>query len=199
MRGFVLRGVILLSVALAGAAQAEGWPDRPLGFAPIPEAAPPDPPCRWPKDCPHRGTWILYPPARAPEVRPLPTLSDARALVEAGRFAAAKVLLDGLAARSPQDPGVWALRGRAERRLGQLDAAGESLRRALALDPGHPGALEEQGFLHLARGQGGQALSTLDRLTASCGTCAEAIRLRSALTGAGYHAGGTGAKWIRRP
>lgn len=195
-----MRAVALASVVAAlttGGALAEGWPNRPLGFAPVPREASPARPCPWRADCPHRDRWILWPPApREPVAQPLPTLADARALFDAGRIAAARDLLAELAERMPQDPAVWALLARAERRLGHPAAAAEGVRRALALDPGHPAALAERGFLALAAGQPAQAFAALEALTASCGACAEAIALRSALTGAGYHAGATGPKWL---
>lgn len=49
----------------------------------------------------------------------------------------------------------------------------------------------------LAAGQPAQAMAALETLTAGCGGCAEAITLRSALTGAGYHTGTAGPKWFR--
>jgi hypothetical protein len=188
----------------AGAAVGEGWPNRPLGFVTIPEPSrtiPEKPPCRWhgyacaPRYG-YRIDWHVTPSPKPALPRPL-TLGEARALLDAGRLEAAQAALKTLAGTTPQDPAVWALLARADRRLGRLDAAGESLRRALGIDPGHPGALAEQGFLHLASGRPAQALTTLAALSDSCGDCAEAVTLRSALTGAGYHEGVTGAKRIR--
>lgn len=190
---------VLAAALSTGEALAQGWPSQPLGFATIVQpspAAPDGPTCPWYDCAPHRGYLILRegPRATAPT---LPSLDDARALLEAGQFSAARDRLEDLAVRTPQDPGIWALLGRAERGLGHLGAAGESLRRALVLDAGHPGALAEQGFLLLAEGRPAEALATMEALTRSCAECREAIKLRSALTGAGYHAGGAGPKRIR--
>lgn len=195
---------LMFAALLAGTAGAEGWPNRPLGFVTIPDPAPhaqDDPKCyRGGHYCADRRVYPVkryVPPAQKPAAPRTVTLADARALLDAGRFDAAHAALSGLSRTTPQDPAVWTLLGRTERRLARLDAASESLRRALALDPGNPAALAEQGLLFLARGEPVRAQETLADLTQSCGGCVEAAALRSALTGAGYHAGGTGAKWIR--
>lgn len=200
-------GVLSVVLCLAfwtGAALAEGWPNRPLGFATIPDPVPrvrDDATCyRGRHSCADHRVYPVkryVPPAqKAPAPRPT-TLADAQALLDAGRLDAARGALSGLSRQTPQDPGVWLLLGRTDRRLGRLGDASESLRRALALDPGNPAALAEQGLLFLASGQAARAQATLAVLTQSCGSCVEAATLRSALTGAGYHAGGTGAKRIR--
>jgi hypothetical protein len=153
--------------------------------------------CRYGSPCAYpRNTY-----RKAPAVRPAPpppTVADGRALIERGRFAEAAVLLEGAAGRTPQDPDAWHLLGQARRKSGDGAGAERDFARALRIDPGHPGALQDQGLLFLATGRAEAAQANLALLAESCGGCRERTLLQSALTGAGYPpATVPGAKWLR--
>ena len=112
-----------------------------------------------------------------------PDLDTARGLIDAGDFASAVPVLEGLAASDPANADAANLLGYAHRKLGQLDEAGVWYTRALAADPGHLGALEYQGELFLMLGDPVAAKANLDRLTEICGACEEREDLAAAIAG----------------
>jgi predicted Zn-dependent protease len=147
--------------------------------------------------CRPHGPVVIYRDAAPAPAPPPPTPAQAAALVAAGRLDAAAELLATLARTAPQDPEVWTLRARLERKQQRLAAARQAAARALRIEPGHPGALAEQGLIALASGDADGARAALAALDAGCGGCPEAAALRSALTGAGHVGSGTGAKRLR--
>jgi tetratricopeptide (TPR) repeat protein len=190
------------ALAAASAMPAAGEDRAPPWFpslalpAEAPQPAPQHPcprHCGWPKF----GRVIIMQYDSGPQPRPQPTLAEAEAMLDSGRTEAALAALSLLARVAPQDPEVWTLLGRANRKLRHFGEARENLDRALRLDPDNPGALGEKGLLQLSTGAAREAQETLAKLARTCGDCAEHAALRSALGGAGYHGTGTGAKRIK--
>ncbi len=68
-------------------------------------------------------------------------------------FAAALPILESLTQEQPDYADAWNLRGFANRKLGNLDAAAEAYSEALRLNPEHLGALEYQGEMFVEMGQ----------------------------------------------
>ena len=112
---------------------------------------------------------------------PPPGLAIARDFIAVGDFAAAIPPLEDVISRDAANADAFNLLGFAQRKLGQLDDAGRSYDRALAIDPNHLGALEYQGELFLMLGDPEAAQVNLDRLTRICGTCPEREDLRAAI------------------
>ena len=113
-----------------------------------------------------------------------PGLDIARAFIAAGDFAAAIPPLEDVISLDAGNADAFNLLGFAHRKLGQLEDAGRSYDRALAIDPNHLGALEYQGELFLLLGNPDAAQVNLDRLTRICGTCPEREDLRGAIAAA---------------
>jgi len=63
-------------------------------------------------------------------------------LANAGHLEAARRLLEGLTHLDPDHASAWATLGALAWRQGLIEDAERSLRRALSLEHGHPGALE---------------------------------------------------------
>ena len=110
---------------------------------------------------------------------------DAKAMVDAGNYAAALHALNTLTRDEARNADAWNLLGFTHRKLGHLDDSATAYLTALALDPDHLGALEYQGELFLATGQPDLARANLTRLQGLCGTCEEAEDLSQAIQAAG--------------
>jgi Flp pilus assembly protein TadD len=79
-------------------------------------------------------------------------------------------------------PDVLNYIGYANRRMGRMDEARTHYEGALALDPGHRGALEYFGEWHVEMGKIEDARRFLGRLEAACGTgCREYQDLAEAI------------------
>jgi Flp pilus assembly protein TadD len=112
-------------------------------------------------------------------------LAKAQDLLKANNFAAAADELKLVAAADAGNADVWNLLGFAQRKSGDLKAAGKSYAKALGVNPDHIGALEYQGELFVMTGQLDRAKANLDRLNNLCGNCEEAEDLAKALAKAG--------------
>lgn len=107
---------------------------------------------------------------------------EAAALVEAQAYALAREKLTDLSEVAPMEPDVFTLLGHAARAEGDVNAAGAAYRRALALDPEHKGALENQGEMFLDLGEPEAAEANLSRLQQLCpALCAELADLSAAI------------------
>lgn len=107
--------------------------------------------------------------------------AEAKAKIAAKDFAGALPLLDKITAEEPQNADAWNLRGFANRKLGNMDAAATSYSAALKINPGHLGALEYQGEMYLELGQTDAALANLKTLQGLCGDCEEASDLAESI------------------
>jgi predicted O-linked N-acetylglucosamine transferase (SPINDLY family)/ADP-heptose:LPS heptosyltransferase len=89
-------------------------------------------------------------PGPAADLQPLDVVeARARRLLDTNQFAEAEEILRGLAARAPGRATAWFLLGRVRHAQGDLDAAIDFLRKALALDPRLVPAHNDLGiFLH---------------------------------------------------
>jgi tetratricopeptide (TPR) repeat protein len=83
-------------------------------------------------------------------------------------YAAAEALLEQARGRTPDDPDVHSLLGFCARKLGRLGESYAHYQRALGLDPGHLGAREYLGELHLRRGEPDRARAQLAELARLC-------------------------------
>jgi chemotaxis protein methyltransferase WspC len=118
------------------------------GMAPGPAAGRRKPPVR------PRITATPPLPVAVPE--PATGLDEAWRLADEGAFEAASALCDGLIAGAPAEPEHHYLRGVLNEARDQLQAAEESFRKALYLDPDHYGALLHMSALCQRRGEPGQ-------------------------------------------
>lgn len=113
-------------------------------------------------------------------------LAEPRAHVAAERFAAAIPLLEAAVKAAPDDADAHNLLGYSLRKTGAVALAVWHYERALALDPGHRGALEYLGELRVEQGDMAAARALLARLRAACPAgCEELEDLREAMAGAG--------------
>ncbi|MEX0628143.1 MAG: tetratricopeptide repeat protein [Cucumibacter sp.] len=103
----------------------------------------------------------------------LPTLDDARDLIDAGRYSAAIRVLNDLVGLFPNDADVFNLMGYSLRKLQRYDQAEEFYLHALDLDPQHLGANEYLGELYVETGQLDKAQQRLAVLQNACGSCEE--------------------------
>ena len=110
---------------------------------------------------------------------------EARAMVEAGNFAAALPALLAITAEDAGNADAWNLLGFSHRKLGQMEQSGAAYLVALKLNPDHLGALEYQGELFLQTGQPDLAKANLERLKTLCGACEEYEDLSRAISQAG--------------
>lgn len=99
-------------------------------------------------------------------------------------FAAALPILESLTQEQPDYADAWNLRGFANRKLGNLDAAAEAYSEALRLNPEHLGALEYQGEMFVQMGQLDLAQKNLARLQLLCSPCEEVDDLAAAIAAA---------------
>lgn len=99
-------------------------------------------------------------------------------------FAAALPILEALTQEQPDYADAWNLRGFANRKLGNLDAAAEAYSEALRLNPEHLGALEYQGEMFVEMGQLDLAQKNLARLQLLCSPCEQADDLAAAIAAA---------------
>ena len=114
-----------------------------------------------------------------------PTYAEAKAKIDAEDYAAALPLLDKITGDEPQNADAWNLRGFANRKLGNMDVAATSYTAALAINPGHLGALEYQGEMYLELGQTDAAKANLKKLQGLCGACEEATDLAESIDAKG--------------
>lgn len=103
---------------------------------------------------------------------------------EAGDFAGALVLLNGVILRHPGEAEAWSQHGFAARKTGALEISAASYEKALSVDPDHLGALEYQGELFVTLGDEAAALANLARLQTLCGDCEELLDLQEAISAA---------------
>lgn len=118
---------------------------------------------------------------------PAPSLAEAEAAIAREDFAAAIPLLREVTAAEPESADALNLLGFASRRSGALEEASAAYEAALALDPGHLGALEYQGELFVLQGETAMAEANLAKLAELCGDCEERAALAEAIeTGEGW-------------
>ena len=110
-----------------------------------------------------------------------PTYAEAKAKIDAEKYAAALPLLDKITSEEPQNADAWNLRGFANRKLGNMDVAAMSYTAALKINPGHLGALEYQGEMYLELGQTDAAMANLKTLQGLCGACEQATDLAESI------------------
>lgn len=118
----------------------------------------------------------------ATESEAAPAYKDAKARIDAEDYAGALPMLEQLTADQPDYADAWNLRGFANRKLGNLDAAAEAYATALKINPGHLGALEYQGEMFLELKQTDKAMANLKTLQGLCGDCDEANDLAEAIS-----------------
>ncbi len=113
------------------------------------------------------------------------TYPDAKAAVDAGKFAEALPMLQMLVKDNAKDADAWNLLGFTYRKLGQLDDSDAAYLKVLAINPNHLGALEYQGELFITTGKIDLAKANLVKLQGLCGTCEQAEDLEKALKAVG--------------
>jgi tetratricopeptide (TPR) repeat protein len=130
------------------------------------------------------GVAALVPLANAADslpARDAPDLTAVRASLKAKNYEAALAQLKPMVVRF-QQPDVYSLMGFALRKTGDRAQAMSYYNKALALDPGHRGALEYQGELFVELGQIDQAKANLAKLHRLCWFgCEEQDDLREAI------------------
>jgi tetratricopeptide (TPR) repeat protein len=89
-----------------------------------------------------------------------------RGLIDEQRFAAARAGADALLAADPENREVLYLRAHAERRLGDIAAAMQTLRQLTVLHPRFSRAYQERGFCHVALRQAPEAIEAFQRAVA---------------------------------
>lgn len=127
------------------------------------------------------------PPAFAVDSAPDPAaiLQEARAAIDAGNYPGALAILSEVVAADPMNADALNLMGYASRKSGAMDQAAAYYEAALAINPGHFGALEYQGELFILTDQMDAARANLARLKAECAPCEEFDDLAEALAAAG--------------
>lgn len=136
------------------------------------------------------------PPQALGPTRPLRSLAaidatyvEAVSLINEGRYEPAIALLEGALWSAGPHPDLLTYLGYANRKLGQYGTASGWYRAALAVAPGHRGALEYYGELKLERGDRRGALAHLARLEQICGFgCVQAEELRAQIAEVGRSA-----------
>ena len=109
----------------------------------------------------------------------------AQDLIRREAWPEAEARLRSIASVADDVADVWSLLGFSRRKLGRFDAAETAYDRALALDPGHLGALEYLGELRLEQGNVEAAQALLRRLEALCPFgCEERTELAEAIRAA---------------
>jgi tetratricopeptide (TPR) repeat protein len=109
---------------------------------------------------------------------------SAVALINEGRYEAARAVLQEALWNAGPHPDLLTYLGFANRKLKRYDQASDWYQQALAVAPGHRGALEYYGELKLERGDRAGALAHLARLERICGFgCQEADELRGWING----------------
>ena len=114
-----------------------------------------------------------------------PTYEQAKASVDAGKFAEAETKLISLTVTEPANADAWNLLGFTYRKLGQLDKSSAAYLKVLTINPNHLGALEYQGELFITTGKLDLAKANLTKLKGLCGNCEEAQDLAKSLKKAG--------------
>jgi len=126
----------------------------------------------------------IAPPVRAADSAPtadVPELRSVRAEIKAKQYAAALAELKVLAVKY-QTPDVYSLLGHALWKTGDPTQGMAYYYKALAMNPGHKGALEYQGELFVELGQIDKAKENLARLNHLCWLgCEEASDLKEAI------------------
>jgi tetratricopeptide (TPR) repeat protein len=130
------------------------------------------------------GAVVNNPTAYAADSTPVsaaPDLSAVRAQIKAKQYAQALVQLKALAVSNPTAD-VFSLLGHALWKTGDPAQGMVYYNKALALNPGHKGALEYQGELFVELGQIDKAKDNLSRLNKLCWLgCEEASDLKEAI------------------
>ena len=117
-----------------------------------------------------------------------PDFTKAKAMIEAGNYAAAMPLLHRVVASNPKDADAYNLMGYATRKSGDVNGALRFYNQALALDPRHLGAHEYIGEAYLQLDRLPEAEQHLARLDSICVFgCTEYRMLKTAI--ANYRSG----------
>jgi tetratricopeptide (TPR) repeat protein len=117
-----------------------------------------------------------------------PTVSQAKAMIEARNYAPALPLLQQVVARDPKNADAYNLLGYATRKSGNPNGSLQYYNQALQIDPKHLGAHEYVGEAYLMLDQPQQAEQHLARLNSLCVFgCTEYRMLKAAI--ADYKAG----------
>lgn len=136
------------------------------------------------------GAWAMGSNSDTSTVTTDPSWSQAKQAVQGGRFEAAIPLLNKTVEAQPKNADAWNYLGYASARLGRTDDAQGFYAKALAIDPGHKGANEYLGELHLKLGDLAGAEARLAVLDKECFFgCAEFDALEKAI--AAYKASGS--------
>ena len=119
--------------------------------------------------CAGGGGWAQSPPAIAPgaDAVAAPTFETAEDLAARGRLDKAMVVLDQLAAQSPEPAGVERLRGIIFYQREQFAKAIEAFRKAAAQDPGDRESMEMHGVALFRMGHPAEAIPLLEKAHAA--------------------------------
>ena len=113
------------------------------------------------------------------------TYDQAKAMVDAGNYAAALPMLVALTTADAKNADAWNLLGFTDRNLGKMDDSSKAYLVVLKLNPNHLGALEYQGELFIQTGHLDKAKANLAKLQGLCGNCEQYGDLSKALMAAG--------------
>jgi tetratricopeptide (TPR) repeat protein len=109
-------------------------------------------------------------------------MRKAQVLVKKEAFAEALGLLQAEVASNPDNADAWNLIGYSARNLGDYETSQDAYDKALAIEPGHKGALEYKGELYLALGNLEGAEALLAKLRKVCSfNCDEVDDLKDAI------------------
>lgn len=111
--------------------------------------------------------------------------ADAKAMVDAGNYAAALPAFEMLTKDDPKNADAWNMLGFTHRMLGHMEESSQAYLVVLTINPNHLGALEYQGELFLQTGKPDLAKANLAKLQGLCGTCEQFQDLEKAITAAG--------------
>ena len=111
--------------------------------------------------------------------------ADAKALADAGNYAAALPAFEAITKDDPQNADAWNMLGFTHRMLGHTDESSQAYLVVLGINPNHLGALEYQGELFIQTGKLDLAKANLVKLQGLCGECEEYEDLDKALKAAG--------------